>query len=204
MIHDEAPKSVARFDLASRAPQIAAIGARRRMITPSRLLLFAAVAAVLLASCATTRRLSAAGDVHSLLVAIRDDDHAAFDVHVDRPALEAQLQSHLVDRAAAANVPRTWKGLGVLLSGPMAKIAGDALIQPEVFRAVADYYGYRPQTPIPSALALAGALRSLPDGRVCAARDKKGPCLLTFADEKGVWRLVGFDGDAAMLKLRIR
>jgi len=174
------------------------------MIASLRLPLLAAVAAVCLTSCATTQRLSAAGDVRRLLVAIRDDDRAAFDLHVDRPALVAQLQARLVDRAAAANLPDAWRGLGVLLSGPMARLAGDALIQPEVFRAVADYYGYRPRTPIPSALALAGALRSLPDGNVCAARDRQGPCLLTFADERGVWRLVGFDGDAAMLRLRNR
>jgi hypothetical protein len=179
------------------------MGAWLTMITPVRLLL-AAAAVALLAGCATTQRLSAAGDVHSLLVAIRDDDHTAFDAHVDRRALEAQLQARLVDRAAAANVPQAWKGLGVLLSGPMARVAGDALIQPQVFRAVADYYGYRPETPIPNTLALAGALRALPDGKVCAARSRAGPCLLTFAKEDGVWRLVAFDGDAAMLRLRSR
>ena len=40
-----------------------------------------------LASCATTEGLSAAGDVHALLVSIRDNDKAAFDAHralVDR------------------------------------------------------------------------------------------------------------------------
>jgi len=173
------------------------------MIKPIRLLA-AILAVALLAGCATTQRLAAAGDVRTLLVAIRDDDHAAFDAHVDRRALEAQLQARLVDRAAAANMPEAWRGLGVLLSGPAAKLAGGALIRPEVFRAVADYYGYRPETPIPSSLALAGGLRALPDGRVCAARDKRGPCLLTFADEGGVWRLVGFDGDAAMLRLKPR
>ena len=46
-----------------------------------------------LASCATTEGLSAAGDVHALLVSIRDNDKAAFDAHVDRKALEAQLQA---------------------------------------------------------------------------------------------------------------
>ncbi|MEO8926542.1 MAG: DUF2939 domain-containing protein [Caulobacteraceae bacterium] len=167
-------------------------------------LLAAILATALLASCAATERLAAAGDVHGLLLAIRDDDHAAFDAHVDRRALEAQLQARLVDKASAANVPGAWKGLGVLLSGPLARVAGDALIQPEVFRAVADYYGYRPETPIPGVLALAGGLRSLPDGNVCAARDKKGPCLLTFADEAGVWRLVAFNGDAALLRLKGR
>ncbi len=173
------------------------------MTQPLRLLA-AILATAILAGCATTQRLAAAGDVHSLLVAIRDDDHAAFDAHVDRRALEAQLQARLVDRAAAANMPESWKGLGVLLSGPVARLAGDTLIRPEVFRAVADYYGYRPETPIPNTLTLAGGLRALPDGRVCAARDKRGPCLLTFADEGGVWRLVGFDGDAAMLRLKVR
>ena len=173
------------------------------MTQPLRLLA-AILATAILAGCVTTQRLAAAGDVRTLLVAIRDDDHAAFDAHVDRRALEAQLQARLVDRAAAANMPDAWKGLGVLLSGPVARIAGDTLIRPAVFRAVADYYGYRPETPIPGALALAGALRALPDGRVCAARDKRGPCLLTFADEGGVWRLVGFDGDAAMLRLKAR
>src|SRR5476649_1731332 len=52
----------------------------RPMIASLRLPLLAAVAAVCLTSCATTQRLAAAGDVRRLLVAIRDDDHAAFDL----------------------------------------------------------------------------------------------------------------------------
>jgi len=71
-----------------------------------------------------------------------------------------------------------------------------------VFRAVADYYGYKPSTPIPGTFAIASTLRPLPDGRVCAVTRRKGRCLVTFAEEDGVWRLVSFDGDAAMLKLR--
>jgi hypothetical protein len=67
---------------------------------------------------------------------------------------------------------------------------------------VAEYYGYRPDQPIPGRLAIAGALRALPDGRVCATRRRNGPCLLTFASENGAWRLVSFDGDASMLSLR--
>ena len=161
----------------------------------------AAVTGLVLTACATTERLSAAGDVHGLLVAIRDDDRAAFDAHVDRRALEAQIQALLVERATTRDVPDSIKRLSLVVSGPLARMAGKALIRPDVFRAVADYYGYRPQTPIPGQLALAGVLRSLPDRRVCAARGHNGPCLLTFADEGGTWRLVAFDGDAAMLKL---
>ena len=80
-------------------------------------------------------------------------------------------------------------------------LAGEALIRPQVFRDVAEFYGYTPAKPLPSQFTIAAALRSLPDGRVCAAKKKGGPCLITFANEQGVWRLVSFDGDVAMLRL---
>jgi hypothetical protein len=153
---------------------------------------FTLICVALLAGCATTQRLSAAGDVRTLLLAIRDDDHAAFDAHVDRAALEAQIQAALVDRTRGAG------GLGLLLSGPLSHAAGGVLIQPEVFRAVADYYGYRPDAPIPGRLSLAAALTPLPDGRVCAKAKLHGRCLLIFADEGGTWRLVSFDADTIL------
>jgi len=154
--------------------------------------------ALILVGCATTQRIAAAGDVHALLIAIRDDDRAGFEAHIDRPALEAQLQARLVARAGT--LAGGWRALGVILSGPAARTAGELLLRPDVFRGVADYYGYRPGAPIPNALVIASALRALPDGRVCAARSKGGPCLLTFADEVGTWRLVAFEGDPAMLR----
>lgn len=164
--------------------------------------LFAALAAfALLAGCATTERLSAAEDVHALMVAIRDDDTPAFDAHVDRRALEAELQARIVERAAQPDSPEAVKALAIALSGPLARAAGGLLIHPEVFRAVADYYGYRPQTPIPGVFVIAGMLRTLPDGRVCAVSRRNGPCLVSFANEGGVWRLVSFDGDPSMLRL---
>ncbi|MGA0602499.1 DUF2939 domain-containing protein [Caulobacter sp. KR2-114] len=164
----------------------------------------ALVATLALGACATTQRLSAAPDVHALLVSIRDDDRQAFDAHVDRRALEAQLQARLVARTRDTDMADGWKALGLALSGPVARVAGNLLIQPDVFRAVAEYYGYRPETPIPNSFLVAGALRALPDGRVCATRRHDERCLMTFADEGGTWRLVGFDGDAAMLRMRSR
>jgi hypothetical protein len=86
----------------------------------------------------------------------------------------------------------------VLLSGPLSHAAGNVLIRPEVFRAIADYYGYRPDAPIPGSLSLAVALSPLPDGRVCAKGRKGGSCLLTFADEAGTWKLVGFDSSQVL------
>jgi hypothetical protein len=159
------------------------------------------IAAVGLFGCATTRGLSAAGDVHALLLSIRDDDRPAFDAHVDRRALAAQIQGILVDRTRAANVPDSVKSLGLLVSGSLAKAAAGALIRPDVFRAIANYYGYRPDTPIPGTLAIAMMLRPVEDDRVCATKGKHGPCLLTFANEDGTWRLIEFNGNAAMLKL---
>jgi hypothetical protein len=161
--------------------------------------IFALAFAALLGACATGERLSAAGDVHALLVSIRNDDRTAFDAHVDRKALEAELQARLVDRARSADAPQSLRAVGLLASGPLARLAGEALIRPDVFRAVADYYGYGPDKPIPGVLALAQVLRPAGEGRVCAAKARRGPCLLTFADEAGTWRLVGFEGDPAML-----
>jgi hypothetical protein len=160
----------------------------------------AAALALTLGACATTERIEAAGEVHALLIAIRDDNRAAFDAHVDRHALERQLESRILERTETVSTDESVQALGALLARPLSRLAGDALLRPAVFLAVAEYYGYRPQTPIPGQFAIAAALRPAGEGRVCAARKRDGPCLMTFADEDGVWRLVSFDGDMRMLR----
>ena len=170
----------------------------RRPITNAAL---AGLALASLAGCATTERIGAANDVHTLLVAIRDDDRAAFEAHIDRPALEHELEGRILERTSSAKSSDAVRALGAMLAHPVAELAGDALLRPSVFRAVAEYYGYRPGTPIPNPLEIAGALRRLPDGRVCAAKSKQGPCLITFASESGAWKLVSFDGDIKELRL---
>lgn len=153
------------------------------------------LAAGAISACAT-RPLAAAGDVHALLVAVRDDDHPSFDAHVDRPALRANIQARLVARTRSMNAGRVVDTLGILLSGPASHVADSLLIQPEVFRAAAEYYGYRPGQPIPGPLALSTVLKDGPDGTVCATAGRGGPCLLTFAHETTVWRLVDIDPEA--------
>ena len=87
------------------------------------------------------------------------------------------------------------------LSG-LASIAGDALIHPDVFRAVAEYYGYRRDQPIPGPIGISTRLRPLDDGRVCAVGKKDGPCVLIFTQGPDTrWRLSGFAGDVSMLRL---
>lgn len=165
-------------------------------------LVLALAAAAVLSACASVQRLDAAGDVHALLIAIRDDDQAAFDARVDRPALKREIEDRLLREAGSAKMDGGLKALGALLAPTLADIAGEALIQPRVFRSVAEYYGYRPTTPIPGQFAIASALKPLPDGRVCATRKKDGPCLLIFTEQAGVWRLSGFEGSLSELRIK--
>ena len=164
--------------------------------------LLALTAATLsLSACATVDRYDAAGDVHALLVAIRDQDRAAFDARVDRRALKYEIEGRLMAEARSRKVDDKWAAVAAVLAGPAADLAGEALIRPETFRAAANYYGYTADKPLPSRVAIAGALRPLNDGRVCAAK-QDGPCMLTFTRDGSVWRLSGFDPQAANLNLR--
>lgn len=161
-----------------------------------------ALAALMLSSCATAQRYDAAGDVHALLIAIRDNDRAAFDARVDRPALKRQIESRLLAETRKSEPNNGLAALSVLLSPIIADVAGDVLVQPWVFRSVADYYGYGPDTPIPGPLIIGRQLKAAGDGRVCATRKQDGPCLLTFTETAGTWRLSGFEGDLSMLRTK--
>lgn len=160
-----------------------------------RLALIASLAA-LLAGCSSVQRYDAANDVHALLVSIRDNDQAAFDAHVDRPALTREVESRLMAEADKKGAGP----LGALFAQPLAQVASQTLIQPQVFRQVAQYYGYDPAKPLPGPMAITGALKPLDDGRVCATRKKDGPCLLVFTQTAGTWRLSGFEGELSELR----
>lgn len=159
----------------------------------------------LLTACATANRLGAANDIHALLVAIRDDDRGAFDVRVDRAALKAEISARLARETSRLKVDGLDLGrLGMAIAPGIANLAGDALIQPRVFRQIAEVYGYAPDRPIPGALAIASQLKALPDGRVCATRKRDGACTLVFSrSPEGRWRLSGFEGDLSTLKIRL-
>jgi hypothetical protein len=156
--------------------------------------------ALALASCATTSRLDAAGDVHDLLVSIRDNDQAAFERHIDRPALRRQIEGRLVREARASVASDALKSLGIALAQPAAELASATLIQPRALRMAAENYGYTPGQPIPGRVAIARSLKYLDDGRVCATRKKDGPCLLMFEERGGTWRLTGFEGELSDLR----
>ena len=155
-----------------------------------------------LAACATAQKLTAANDVHALLVAIRDNDQATFDAHVDRDALKKEIAARLAQQGRKA-APDSLGALTALLAPKLADLAGEALIQPRVFRKVAEYYGYSDSQPIPNTLVIAGSMKPMPDGRVCATAKKDGPCMLVFTQANGVWRLTSFAGDISMLRIKL-
>lgn len=167
-----------------------------------RALVIAALA-VTLSACATVQKLPAAGDVHALLISIRDDDVTTFDALVDRKALKREIQARLMAQAGRQQDKRI-SAVAALLGPTLADVAGEAIVQPKVFRAVAEHYGYTPATKIPNALVISQALRQLPDGRICATSKKDGPCLIDFTRaEDGHWKLSGFEGDLSMLRLKM-
>ncbi|WP_374657019.1 DUF2939 domain-containing protein [Phenylobacterium sp.] len=163
-----------------------------------------AAAVLALTGCATAQRYDAANDVHALLVSIRDDDQAAFEAHIDRPALKRQIEARMMGEARKAGANDGLAALGAILAPALADVAGDALLRPRVFRSVAAYYGYDAATPLPNALVIGSQLKAVSDGQVCATRKKDGPCLLTFTQDAGTWRLSGFEGDLSMLRTKSR
>jgi hypothetical protein len=156
--------------------------------------------AALLASCSTVERVDAAADVHSFLVSIRDNDGRAFSRYVDRPAIASSLAYRLRSEAREADLPREVRAIGLVLSAPVASVATETLIRPSVLRLVAEEMGYTPAKPLPKTLNIAAALRHVDGGRVCAVKDNRGPCLLTFAREGDTWKLVSIDAPLKDLK----
>lgn len=167
-----------------------------------RRIALACLATGLLASgCATTQRIDAAADVHQFLVAVRDNDGAAFNRYVDRPAIARNLEGRLIAEASASGASPSVKVAAAALAGPAAGIAAQTLVRPSVFRLVAFNLGYTPDQPIPGTMNIASGLRYESEGRVCAAKSRRDPCLLTFAHEGETWRLVAIDAPLRDLKL---
>ncbi|HYG26581.1 MAG TPA: DUF2939 domain-containing protein [Caulobacteraceae bacterium] len=156
--------------------------------------------ALLAAGCATTTRLDAAGDVHDLLVSIRDNDRKAFERHVDRDALKRQIEGRMVRETRSSPAPEGLKALGYAFAQPAAEMASAMLIQPHALRLAAEHYGYTPDQPIPGRLAIAGSLKDLGERQVCVTRTKGGPCLLTFTERGGNWKLTSFEGELKDLR----
>lgn len=159
------------------------------------------LAALSLAGCATVQKYDASADIHGFLVAVRDGDRRAFDAHVDKPALKAQLRARLIAEVATVHGADSNETAGAVLAGPLVDIGVEVLVRPEVFRAAADLLGYGPERPIPNALVIGQMVRPLSNGRVCVVYDKA--CGFIFKREDGVWKLIAFEGDIGSLTARL-
>ncbi len=152
----------------------------------------------LAAGCATVTRYDAASDIGAFLTAVRDGDDAAFEAHVDRPALKDNLKARLLAATARRYGVESKQTLGALvLAGPLANVAVDGLVRPQVFSAAASLLGYGPETKIPNALVLGHQVKPLDDQRVCVIA--KGQCVFVFRREEGTWRMIAFEGDVGLL-----
>ena len=130
----------------------------------------------------------AAEDVRAFIVAVRENDQATFERHLDRPVLRAQLLQQV--RAAIGDSAGP-------LGGALAEQAVDQLIRPESFKLALDRAGAPARTP--TAAEIATQLRVVENGQVCLPRSTDGPCAITFAQSGSDWKLVAIDaGDVSL------
>ena len=153
-----------------------------------RAALLALGAAAALAGCSGAQtKYGAAEDVRAFIVAVRANDAAAFERHVDRQALRTQVLTQLREEAGP---------FGAALTGSFADQAADQLIRPESFRMALERSGAPARTP--TAAEIATQLRVVEEGRVCLPRSPEGPCAITFAERGPDWKLVAIDvGDVS-------
>lgn len=161
-----------------------------------------ALAVFLVSGCATVARYDASADIHAFLLSVRNGDRAAFDAHVDKPALKAQLHARLIAEAAGAHGVQSAPTAGALLAGPLVDVGVDLLVRPEVFRAVAEMMGYGPDQPIPNMLVIGHEVKPLSGDRVCVMLDKG--CSFVFRREDGTWKLIAFEGQLDSLTKRLK
>lgn len=164
--------------------------------------LVAVLSLFLLSACATMRPggPDPASDIRRFLIAIRDGDRYAFERYVDRDALKTQLRGRLIAEASrrgqAGGAVAT---LGAMFGGGVVDFATDAFVQPEMFRAMAERRGYRPDMGMPTADLISRYVRDIGGDAVCVVFKNDGPCQLVFRNEGGVYRLVGYEGELSSL-----
>ena len=56
---------------------------------------------------------------------------------------------------------------------------------------------------MPSAAFLTPLIKPVDADRACVSEKAGGPCLLVFRKEDGAWKLIAFEGDPKMLKLKL-
>jgi hypothetical protein len=142
-----------------------------------------------LAGCDRTAAGDAAKGVAGFLEAVRRGDRAAFEAHVDRAALRADLRAQLADLGRAKDLD---------VDGGASEFALDRMITPEAFRLV-QAPGDAPLAAAPTLAQVAGAIQVKDRRHVCLTDARDGRCALRFARADGVWRLTGMQAAAVRI-----
>jgi hypothetical protein len=141
----------------------------------------AAVVAIALAGCGDARK-EAAPAVRALLAAAEANQRMVFESHIDRVALRADLKGQLMA------MPEV-RDLHDQLGDEVGDVAVDRMISPQSFRL------FRADQALPKAARdadIAKRLKPLSPDRVCLRDvEDEDRCLLTFAKQGKVWKLVG-------------
>jgi Protein of unknown function (DUF2939) len=169
-----------------------------------------AVCLAFVAGCATGPGPSEAStDVRAFAMALRDRDLAAIESRIDRPALQGQVNG--LARAIAADeiAKRTGGGgtgailglFGADLAAPIIERLAKRALEPDVLADIARRAGLTPETRLPGRTITSLALRSVPDGRVCAPDPQTRGCLLYFGKYPSGWKLNAIDETALRARL---
>jgi hypothetical protein len=150
-----------------------------------------AAAVLALGACAKRPDADPVAAAQSLLTAVQKGDAQAFEAHLDRPALRADLRNQMQGVARAQ---------GLDLGGPSDPVL-DRMIGPQNLQVV-QAQGGAPLPAPPSKAQVAPLMKHLDGGRACLhdlTPDQR--CLLTFQREKPGWRLVGMPAEALRIAL---
>lgn len=168
------------------------------------------ISVLLLSSCATATSFSAADDVRTLAIALRDGNYAAIESHIDKRALKAQAMQIARDVAIEEGAKQLGSGLGAQVASiaavdalkPVIEALADRAIEPDALAFFARQAGVNENLQIPSRFRATLALKTINDGRVCVVDDKTKRCMLYFGKYENGWRLNGVD--EATLRMRIK
>jgi Protein of unknown function (DUF2939) len=166
-----------------------------------------ALAVAFVSGCATgPGALDASTDVRAFAMALRDRDMAGIEARIDRPALQGQVNG-LARALASEEIAKRTGGsalLGILgadLAAPIIETLARRALEPDVLADLARRAGLTPETRLPGRTVTAIALRSVPDGRVCAPDPQTRSCLLYFGKYPSGWKLNAIDEVALRARL---
>jgi Protein of unknown function (DUF2939) len=168
------------------------------------------VALTALSGCATGPGPSdASNDVRAFAMALRDRDTAGIESRIDRPALQGQVNG-LARAIAAEEVSKRTGGSAMVgmfaadLAGPIIERLAQKALEPDMLADLARRSGLTPETRLPGRTVTAIALKSVPDGRVCAPDPQTRGCLLYFGKYPSGWKLNAIDEVALRARLAPR